>query len=230
MWILSGFVVLVVAALGVGRSSLSAMGEAEFWESAIVAFEELDRASPPAPGAIVFTGSSSIRMWKSLKEDMAPLPVLNRGFGGSQISHVNHFASRIVLPYQPSAVVLYAGDNDLAAGSKKTPESVLGDFQRFVSIVHGAYPDTPVYFLAIKPSIRRWDRWSVMSEANRRIASFAAATESVFYVDVATRMLGESGEPRPELFIVDGLHMTGEGYALWTQILKPVLASAAGTR
>jgi lysophospholipase L1-like esterase len=230
MWIVSGLVVLVVAGLGVGRSYLTAMSAAEFWESAIVDFEEQDRSSPPEPGAIVFTGSSSIRMWKSLQDDMAPLPVLNRGFGGSQISHVNHFASRIVLPYRPSAVVLYAGDNDLAAGSAKTPESVLGDFQRFVSIVHGADPDVPIYFLAIKPSISRWDRWPVMSEANERIARFARATDGVVYVDVATAMLGESGEPRPELFIADGLHMTAEGYALWTQILEPVLVSTAGAR
>lgn len=225
-WKITGLVIvlLVGAAAAGGAWLLSAMRDAEFWESAIVAFEEADRESPPPPGAIVFTGSSSIRMWSSLAEDMAPLPVLNRGFGGSHIAHVNHYAKRIVLPYAPGAVVLYAGDNDLAAGSDKTPESVLEDFRRFVGIVHAAQPAAPVYFLAIKPSILRWDRWPVMREANARIAAFAARTAGVEYLDVATPMLGDDGEPRPELFVVDGLHLSEEGYALWTRIVKPALS------
>jgi len=219
-------VVLVAAGAGGGAWVLQAMQSAGFWESAIVAFEEADREQPPAAGAVVFTGSSSIRMWSSLAEDMAPLAVVNRGFGGSHIAHVNHFAERIVTPYRPSAVVLYAGDNDLAAGSEKTPESVLGDFRRFVEIVHAAQPAAPIYFLAIKPSLSRWDRWPQMSDANARIEAFAAGTEGVEYVDVATPMLGEDGRPRPELFIVDGLHMSEAGYVLWTSILKPVLTAA----
>lgn len=221
---------LVVAGVAGGAWVLRAMRSAEFWESSIAAFEEQDRESPPPRGAVLFTGSSSIVKWSSLAEDMAPLPVLNRGFGGSQISHVNHYADRIVVPYAPAIVVLYAGDNDLAAGSPKTPESVAGDFERFVAIVHGAQPDTPVYFLAIKPSILRWDRWPLMERANARIAAFAAATPEVVYVDVATPMLGDDGEPRPELFVLDGLHLSEEGYALWTEIVRPVLLQAWSSR
>jgi lysophospholipase L1-like esterase len=218
---------LALAGVAGGAWVLQAMQGAEFWESAIVAFEESDRAAPPPPGAIVFTGSSSIRMWSSLQQDMAPLTVLNRGFGGSHIAHVNHFADRIVTPYRPSAVVLYAGDNDLASGSDKTPESVFGDFQRFVGIVHGAQPDARIYFLAIKPSLSRWDRWPLMRDANARIAAFAAETPRVEYVDVATPMLGADGAPRPELFVLDGLHMNEAGYALWTGIVRPVLLAGA---
>lgn len=224
-------IVVVVAVLLVGASAaggawlLSAMRSAEFWESTIAEFELEDLESSPAPGAIVFTGSSSIVMWKTLAEDMAPLRVLNRGFGGSQIDHVNHYALRIVVPYEPIAVVLYAGDNDLAAGSPKTPESVLGDFENFVRIVRNEKPETPVYFIAIKPSLSRWDRWPVMSEANALIAAFAARTAGIEYIDIATPMLGDDGEPRPELFIVDGLHMSAAGYELWTSIVKPALAS-----
>lgn len=224
-WKVAGLlVVLLVGVVAAGGAwLLSAMREAEFWESSIVAFEQADRESPPEAGAIVFTGSSSIRRWSSLAEDMDPLPVLNRGFGGSHIAHVNHYADRIVVPYAPAAVVLYAGDNDLASGGEKTPESVLADFRRFVGIVHEADPDTPVFFLSIKPSLLRWDRWPVMREANARISDFAADTEAVEYLDVATPMLGEDGEPRPELFALDGLHLSDEGYALWTGIVKPAL-------
>ncbi len=231
----AGVALLLVAGLAAGAWVMRAMRSAEFWESTIVDFEEGDRANPPAPGSILFTGSSSIVMWSSLAEDMAPMAVLNRGFGGSQIAHVNHYADRIVNPYAPSAVVLYAGDNDLAAGSPKTPESVTADFERFVTLVHAAHPGTPVYFLAIKPSLARWDRWPVMSLANAGIEAWARATPDVEYIDVATPMLGADGRPRPELFIADGLHMSAEGYALWTRIVRPVLLEAlpspsAGTR
>jgi lysophospholipase L1-like esterase len=224
-WKIVGVVAIVVVGVAVAAGAwlLSAMRSAEFWEPAIAAFEEQDAKQQPPPGAIVFTGSSSIRMWKSLEADMAPLPVLNRGFGGSHIAHVNQYTDRIVVPYAPRAVVLYAGDNDLAAGSDKTPASVLQDFQRFVSLA-----GVPVYFLAIKPSLARWDRWPLMRQANARIEAWADETERVVYVDVATPMLGADGEPRPELFIVDGLHMSAEGYALWTTVLKPVLLARAG--
>ena len=219
-WVVLG----LVAIAGLGAVTLSwwlgPMRDASFWEPAIAAFEERDAASPPAPGSVLFVGSSSIRMWGTLERDMAPLPVLNRGFGGSHIAHVNHYASRIIVPNEPRAVVLYAGDNDLAAGSQKTPDSVLGDFRRTVEIVHGALPDTTVHFLAIKPSLARWERWPLMHEANEKIAAFAAETQGVEYIDVATPMLGPDGEPREDLFIVDGLHMSAAGYALWTSIVK----------
>lgn len=214
---------LLAAGVGLGSAYLAGMRSAEFWESAIIEFEEADRERPPRPGAIVFTGSSSIRAWSSLEKDMHPLRVLNRGFGGSHIAHVNHFAQRIVLAYRPSAVVLYAGDNDLSAGTGKTPESVLADFQRFVSIVHGELPDTPIYFIAIKPSRLRWDRWPAMRQGNALIAASASETANVEYVDIATPMLGDAGEPDPDLFIVDGLHLSDKGYALWTAVLKPLL-------
>ncbi len=222
--LLVGLVVVVSAAVLAGSWWLSGMAEAEFWAPAIAAFEERDRAEPPLPGTVVFTGSSSIRMWKMLAEDMHPLPVLNRGFGGSHLAHVNHYADRIVLPYAPRAVVLYAGDNDLAGNTGKTPESVLDDFREFVSLVHAKYPKAPVYFLAIKPSLRRIEQWPVMQRANELIGGFAGRTPRVEYLDIATPMLDADEKPRGELFLADGLHLNEVGYALWTSIVHPVLA------
>ncbi len=229
-WIVLTFLLLAVGGIAAGRYWLAAMQNAAFWEAAIEEFEASDRERPPEAGAILFTGSSSIRLWSSLARDMQPLRVLNRGFGGSHLAHVNHYADRIVLPYRPSAVVLYAGDNDLSEGTDKTPASVFANFERFVAIVHGSLPDARIYFLSIKPSLLRWHRWPQMREANERIAAFAAETDGVEYVDVATPMLGPSGDPRPELFALGGLHLSDQGYALWTGIVKPRLEADATAR
>jgi lysophospholipase L1-like esterase len=199
------------------------------WESEIAAFEKADRLNPPQPGVIVFTGSSSIRFWETLAEDMKPLPVINRGFGGSQIAQVNEYAPRIVLPYRPRAVVLYAGDNDLAWPSSKSPEQVFADFKQFVQIVHGALPDTWIYFISIKPSILRWGSWPKFKSANEMIAAYIRTQPRAQFIDVSEPMLDAQGKPRRELFRPDGLHMNAQGYAIWTAIVKPILLSRFGS-
>jgi GDSL-like lipase/acylhydrolase family protein len=208
-------------------------GKGEIWEPEIRSFEQSDRVAPPKPGVIVFTGSSSIRMWDTLADDMKPLDVINRGFGGSQIFEVNHFAHRIILPYHPRAVVLYCGDNDLSFPALKSPERVLADFQQFVTIVHGALPETWIYYLSIKPSTQRWSRWLEMQRANALIAAFARTLERVQFIDVSSSMLDPAGKPRGDLLRSDGLHPSPKCYQLWTSIIKPVLMQrfgpAAGT-
>jgi lysophospholipase L1-like esterase len=199
-----------------------AMREAGFWEWEIRRLERRTREERPEPGGIVFTGSSSIRLWDTLGRDMAPLPVANRGFGGSHLEHVTHYAPRIVLPLEPRIVVVYAGDNDLAGGDK-TPESVAADFVALAARVHRALPRTRIVFLSIKPSRLRWERWPAMAEANRRIEEICEADPRLEYVDVATPMLDADGEPRPELFRMDGLHLNERGYALWTDLVRPRL-------
>jgi lysophospholipase L1-like esterase len=193
------------------------------FERQIAMFEQADRLNPPRPGVIVFTGSSSIRFWDTLGKDMQPLDVINRGFGGSQISQVNQYSSRIVLPYQPRAVVLYAGDNDLSFPSLKTPERVLADFQQFVEIIHAQLPDTWIYFISIKPSVRRWSGWEKIKKTNDLIADYIRTQPRVQFIDVDSAMLDAKGKPRPELFRKDGLHMNAQGYAIWVSIVKPVL-------
>jgi lysophospholipase L1-like esterase len=123
------------------------------WEPDIQRFETADRTNPPHDGGFVFVGSSSIRMWQTLESDFPGLRVLNRGFGGSELSDVLQFADRIVVRYKPRVVIVYAGDNDLAAG--KTPAQVFADFQSFVAIIHRELPETRVAFVSIKPSIAR---------------------------------------------------------------------------
>ena len=188
----------------------------------IAAFEAADRAEPPPRGAIVGAGSSSMRGWhENIREDLAPLTVIPRGFGGSTMHDLLHYADRIVLPYRPRAVLLYEGDNDIAEGIP--PRTVADTFGELTRKIHAALPGCRIYALAIKPSRARWDMWPRMKEANRLVASACAGDLRLTFVDVASPMLGEDGQPRPELFLPDNLHLNRRGYELWRDILRPVL-------
>jgi lysophospholipase L1-like esterase len=191
------------------------------WEKDIRAFEAADRTNPPPPHAILFIGSSSIRRWTNLAETFPKHRVINRGFGGSQISDSIAFAERIVIPYKPAMIVLYAGDNDIASG--KTPERVFADFKAFVQKVHGSLPETRVAFIAIKPSPARERFLEQARAANQFVSDYARANKNVLFIDVFTPMLGDDGKARPELFIKDALHTNEKGYDLWASIVGPVL-------
>lgn len=199
----------------------AAAAESTRFEDEIVRFETADRASHPAPGGIVFTGSSSFRMWPDLAADFPGLPVLNRAFGGSTLPEVIHYAPRIVLPYRPRLVVLYAGDNDMNDG--RTPGQLLADYRTFVALVRQELPTTRVVFVSIKPSPSRWAVVDAMREANRLVREEVGRDSLQAYVDVFTPMIGKDGRPRPEFFLADSLHMTAAGYALWRELLEPVV-------
>lgn len=191
------------------------------FEAEILAFEAADRASPPSPGGVVFVGSSSIKNWTDVAADFPGVPVLKRGFGGSTMADVVHYMGRIVIPYQPRLVVLYAGDNDMAEG--RTPEQVLGDYRAFVARLRSALPATRLAFVSIKPSPTRRAYLERMRETNRRIRADIARDSLQTYVDVFTPMLDAAGQPRSELFEADSLHMTVAGYLLWRSLLAPVV-------
>jgi lysophospholipase L1-like esterase len=205
---------------GYGTFVWEAVGDK--WENDISAFEASDRESPPPTGAVLFVGSSSIRLWK-LPQWLPDLTAINRGFGGSQIADVNRHLKRIVLPYKPSQIVFYAGDNDINA--KKTPARVTDDFNAFVTAVRRDLPETRIIFVAIKPSLKRWDQFATQQQANDAIREICEASPQLTYLDVVTPMLGDNGEPKPELFADDGLHLNDAGYRLWTDLLKKHLAA-----
>lgn len=189
------------------------------WEKSIVSFEEKDRTgSAPQPGGIVFVGSSSIVGWRTLATDFPALPVINRGFGGSEIQDSVYYAGRVILPYSPRTVVFYAGDNDIAAGH--TNEQVVGDFQTFARKIHSVLPDTRILFLAIKPSPARWKFEERIVIANKAISDWIGTQPNMGFIDIHSPMLGTDGMPRPELYGPDKLHMTSEGYRLWTDIVS----------
>ena len=190
------------------------------FDSEIAAFDKWDRQNAVPPDAVLFVGSSSIRMWQTA-ESFPNLPVINRGFGGSHISDVNHFADRIVLKYKPRTVVFYAGDNDIAAG--KSPRQVADDFQTFANLIHNRAPEARIVYLPIKPSTARWKLWPQMKRANALVEALSKNDDRLLYIDIATPMLGADGQPRDELFLDDGLHLNATGYRLWTKILAPHL-------
>lgn len=189
------------------------------WAGDMAAFAKADQASPPPRGGIEFVGSSSIRMWDSLAADFPGKPVINRGFGGSEVRDSTYYADRIVVPYAPCKVFLYAGDNDLNSG--RTPAQVRDDVIAFVGRVHRDLPSTTVEYISIKPSPSRAHLLPGIIEANAMIRSALAALPKTGYTDIYTPMLGRDGQPDPALFREDMLHMTPAGYAIWTRALAP---------
>lgn len=225
-WLLAAFLVSATCRAQAPPSPQTKPAPDPNFERAIRAFEKADAKHPPAPGGVLFVGSSSIRLWTSLAKDFPGVPVINRGFGGSKIAHSTLHADRIVTPYKPKAIFLYAGDNDIAAGL--TPEQVLADYKAFVAKVRETLPDTRIYFISIKPSTLRWKLIGQILEANRLVKEFSETDgKRLGYVDVFTPMLGPDGKPRPELLRKDGLHLTREGYEVWRDVVRPALETAA---
>jgi hypothetical protein len=182
-------------------------------------FVEMDKASPPPSCEVLFVGSSSIAVWKTLARDMAPLPVINRGFGGSHIEYVNRWFDKVVAPYHPRAIVFYAAENDIGAG--KPVERVLADFDEFMKMKHAELGETPVYFISVKPSKLRWWQFALQSQVNDAIRTRVKTEHDLHYIDVASSML-DHGRPK-DIYGPDHLHMSAEGYAIWTKAVKAVL-------
>ncbi|MBI1388132.1 MAG: hypothetical protein GC154_06760 [bacterium] len=190
------------------------------WENDIAAFERQDQQNPPPESLVLFVGSSSIRIW-DLDRWFPEIETLNRGFGGSQMEDSVYFFDRIVKPYHPRAIVVYAGDNDIAAG--KTPDQVYADFQAFVGKKREAMGGISVLYIAVKPSIARWNLIDAVRETNRKIAAYADENSDLYFIDIDAPMIGEDGTPRKELFKDDGLHLNDQGYEIWTSIVKATL-------
>lgn len=195
-----------------------------FWAPQIRLFERLDKRRPPKPGGILFTGSSSIRYWRSLKRDMAPLPVMNRGFGGSYLYHVLYYTDRIVLPYRPRLIVLYAGENDISGGI--CADQLLKHLKKFVKKVHKHLPKTRIFYVSVKPTVLRRRHWKRMKQINQGLKAWIDKQKQVEYIDIATPMLSSKGQPRRDILIWDRLHLNRKGYRLWTSIIKPRLQKA----
>lgn len=191
------------------------------FEADIKRFEAADAQNPPAKGGVVFVGSSSIVLWKTLKEDFPKHKVINRGFGGSQLSDSVRNAHRIVTPYEPKMVFLFAGTNDIASG--KSAETVFADYRAFVVKVRSKIPNIPIAYISISPAPSRWDKIAEIMKANKLIEEYSKGGENLFYINTFKRMLNAEYGPRPELFVGDQLHMNEKGYAIWKEVVGPYL-------
>lgn len=192
------------------------------FENEIEAFEAADKINPPKKGGILFTGSSSIRLWNSLQTDFPGYGALNRGFGGSKISDSVNFVDRIVTPYEPRMIVFYAGTNDLADG--KTPETLLADYLAFVSRVRAKLPATTIAFISVAPAPSRFSRVADMKRVNAMIADLSRLVPNMKFIDIFPLMLDAEGQPRPELYVGDQLHMNEKGYAIWKKAVESYLS------
>jgi len=195
-----------------------------FWEAEIQGIEARYNGDYPQDG-IVFIGSSSIRKWKTLADDMQPFTALNHGFGGSKIKDSTHYLDRLVFPFNPQAVVVFAGTNDVngVEGASKTSEQVYQGFVEFVDAVRAEEPEMPIYYISISPSNARWKVWADANEANQRISAYCETQDKVTFINTTEQLLGADGKPNKDLYVFDGLHLNADGYAVWTSIIKPVL-------
>jgi lysophospholipase L1-like esterase len=222
----TGGVVVVPLASSPGAATASlarATDEDPRWSERFSTFAAADLATPPKAGGIVFVGSSSIRLWTALESEFAELApvIVNRGFGGSLLADCVRHVDRLVLPYQPRTVVLYAGENDLHEG--RSPQQVLQSFTAFVERVRQALPQARIVFVSIKPSPSRWRIQPQVVETNRLIADAVRGRPGLDFVDVHASMVDAQGQPRAELFLGDRLHLNAEGYALWRQAIAAAL-------
>jgi len=190
------------------------------FEEAIAAFEAADKAAMPPKCATLFVGSSSIRFWRTLKEDFTDRTVINRGFGGSTVWEVGAYFDRVVAPYKPKEIVFYAGDNDINA--KRTPDEAYADFAAFMKRKDQALGATPVWFISAKPSKSRIEQLPAQAQFNAKVKALADRRDDLAYIDIVTPMLKPDGSPK-DIFVEDNLHMTPEGYAIWTPIVDAAL-------
>lgn len=190
------------------------------FDDAIAAFEAADKQTPPAKCATLFVGSSTIRFWTTLARDFPTRTVINRGFGGSTIWEIDAYFDRIVTPYRPKQIVFYAGDNDIALG--RSAFEAYADFAAFMAMKDKALGTTPVWFIAVKPSKLRWEMQPQMADLNARVKALADKRNDLAYIDIVPAMLGKDGKPK-DIFKEDRLHMTAEGYKLWTPIVNAAL-------
>lgn len=188
------------------------------FEPEVLKFEALDRRLPPPPRPILFVGSSSIRLWTNLPTSIQARPVINRGFGGSRFKDLLRFFNRLVLPYGPSVLVVYEGDNDLAEG--QTPAEIAQDLAVFLDRAETELRGTAIVLLTVKPSPSRKHLLEAQMEFNQRLKTMAAARQRVRVVDVASPLLDSHGKPDPRFFGADQLHLNADGYEAWR---KPVL-------
>ncbi|MEM8861219.1 MAG: GDSL-type esterase/lipase family protein [Chloroflexota bacterium] len=222
------YFVVVLFAMNQNRG-LSIISSPNVWESEIEDIEGRYIEGYPQ-GKIVFIGSSSIRGWNTLAADMVPLDTLNHGFGGSKIHDVAFYADRLIFPFNPRAIVVFVGSNDIngVQGESKSGAETFDAFVEFAEKIHDWDADLPIYYISITPTQARWHVWDDIRDANQLIAGYAAGQSNITFIDMTSYFLDDNREPNAELFLSDGLHLNAKGYAIWTSNIKPILADDFG--
>jgi lysophospholipase L1-like esterase len=198
------------------------------WEQDIVALESNTREQSLDGDEVMFIGSSSIRLWDTLADDMAPISVIQHGFGGAKLNDIVHYAPRLVNAWQPRAVVVFAGTNDIHPGAAKSPQQLLASYQAFVGTVRAEQPDVPIFYIGITPSPLRWSVWSVAQSTNALIQQWSATQPNLHFIDTAQGLMGSDGKPDPDNYRIDGLHLSAQGYDVWREHIRQRLLDEIG--
>lgn len=213
------FFLLVVTTL---YAPASAQTAPPFWED-IVAFKKADAATPPPAASILFVGSSSFTRWTEVQKAFPGYPIINRGFGGSTLVDVIRYVYDVILPYRPKQVVIYCGENDLAASDTVSAAEVVNRFKTLYGMIRQNLPNTTIDFVSIKASPSRPYIATRLVAVNKAIKDFLKKEKKAAFIDVNTSMLDAAGKPRKELFVEDDLHLNAQGYAIWQRIIQPYL-------
>lgn len=196
------------------------------FEKEVAAFARQDSLQPPPAYPILLIGSSSFTKWTDVQQYFPGYDILNRGFGGSSLEDVLYYAPQVLFAYTPRQIIVYCGENDLAASPQPSTKLVLKRFKQLCRLIRNQWPSVPIVYISIKPSPARWQLESSFVEANERIKGFIQKQKDIQFLDVHTAMLTTGGETRPELYIGDRLHMNARGYEIWKNKISPLLLPA----
>lgn len=197
--------------------------EVKAWEPEIAKFEQLDKSEQHPGDAILFAGSSSIRLWQTLAEDMAPYPVIQRGYGGAKFSDFAVYSGRVFAPHKCSAAVLFIANDITGSDNDLTPEDVKTLFISVLKTFRKTHPDTPLFYIAVTPTSSRWTAWPQIKKANDLIRDACEKNRNTYFITTGFAFLDENGKPNDTLFVSDKLHLNTEGYHVWTKIIKEEL-------
>ncbi len=217
----SRFFVIILLILATSCNTLKKYANsATGWENDILAFEKLDKSESYPNNAILFTGSSSIRLWSTIQEDVAPWQVIQRGFGGSKYSDLAWYAERIITPHQYKALVVFVANDITGSPEDKSPDEIIRLANHIVKVSRKHASDKPIFFIEITPTLSRWPSWEKIKAANEALRKYADSEENVYFIQTASHFLNENGEPRNELFMADKLHLNRDGYVIWGKVIK----------
>ncbi len=232
-WALQGVAVGVIVLSGVTPAAETTLPaddpEVTRWEEEVAVLEAIDRAEADPDGAILFIGSSSIRLWESIAADMEPWPVIRRGYGGARYRDLCHYTRRLVAAHEPRAVVVFVANDITSPTESPSVDQVMSDVRATLAAIRDCRPDVPVFFIAVTPTESRWPAWPKISQLNEALADLTATEPETGFIATAERFLNPAtGRPLPSLYRDDRLHLSAAGYAVWAELIAAALEAELG--
>ncbi len=215
-----GFFILWAFIFGCSPKFSKYQDAAKSWESEIQKLEALDEVESYPDDAVLFIGSSSIRLWDNIRNDVAPYTPIQRGYGGAKFSDLIFYTDRLVYPHDFKALVVFVANDIANAADDKTPKEILRLFQEVVRIVRVKHPQKPIFLVEITPTNSRWEVWDETKTANELLKKYCKKTDNLYFVDTAEHFVGADNKPRNELFREDQLHLKQVGYDIWAALIK----------